>query len=113
VSYVITLSVTRRKLPRKRVPESLRCAEELFRKFHCFPSGETIRLPQERAIPAVLAHVGELCGLIYRSDRGQRGRPRTFVHFFKLRPQLTCDAGGKQLYILGGNYRVTHRGLEG
>jgi hypothetical protein len=35
------------------------------------------------------------------------------VHFFKLRPQLTCDAHGKQLYILGGNYRVTSRGLEG
>jgi hypothetical protein len=113
VSYLITLSVTSTKLPCRRVPESLRRAQELFRQFHCFPSKETIRVPQGRAIPEVLAHVGELCGLIYRSDRGQRGRPRTFVHFFKLRPQLTCDARGKQLYILGGSYRVTQRGVEG
>jgi hypothetical protein len=114
VSYVITFSVTSTKpLPRERVPESLRRAEELFRRFHCFRSEQTIRLPQDRVIPEVLTHVGELCGLIYRSDRGQRGRPRTFVHFFKLRPQLTCDARGQRLYILGGNYRVTYRGVEG
>jgi hypothetical protein len=113
VSYLITLSVTGTEVPHERVPESVRRAQELFRQFHCFPSGQTTRLPQERAIPEVLAHVGELRGLIYRSDRGQRGKPRTFVHFFKLRPQLTCDAHGKQLYILGGNYRVTPRGLEG
>jgi hypothetical protein len=113
VSYLITLSVTGAEVPREQVPESLRRAQELFRQFHCFASNQTTRLPQERVIPAVLAHVGELRGLIYCSDRGQRGKPRTFVHFFKLRPQLTCDAHGKQLYILGGNYRVTPRGLEG
>ena len=27
--------------------------------------------------------------------------------------RLACDADGTQLYILGGNYRVTRRGLEG
>jgi phosphopantetheinyl transferase len=113
VSYLIMLSMTGTEMPRERVPDSLRRAKEIFRQFHCFPSHQTIRLPQERVIPAVLAHVGELRGLIYCSDRGQRGKPRTFVHFFKLRPQLTCDARGKQLYILGGNYRVTTRGLEG
>ena len=113
MSYLITLSVASTELPRERVPESVRRAQELFRQFHFFPSRQTTRLPQERAIPEVLAHVGELCGLIYRSDRGQRGQPRTFVHFFKLRPQLTSDAHGKQLYILGGNYRITPRGLEG
>ena len=112
MSYLITLSVTGMEVPRRQVPESLR-AQELFRRFHCFRSDQTIRVPHERTIPKVLSHVGELRGLIYCSDRGQRGRPRTFVHFFKLRPQLTCDAHGKQLYILGGNYRVTSRGLEG
>ena len=60
----------------------------------------------------MLAHVGELRGLIYRSDRGQRGQPRTFVHSFEHR-LLACDPRGKQLYILGGNYRVTPRGIEG
>ena len=27
--------------------------------------------------------------------------------------QLTCDVTGTQLYILGGHYRVTRRGIEG
>jgi len=27
--------------------------------------------------------------------------------------QLTCDPRGTQLYIVGGNYRVTERGIEG
>jgi hypothetical protein len=26
---------------------------------------------------------------------------------------LASDASGKQLYIVGGNYRVTSRGIEG
>lgn len=113
MSYRITLSVTDMEVPCGQIPESVRRAQELFQKFHCFRSNHTIRVSQERTIPKVLAHVGELRGLIYCSDRGQRGRPRTFVHFFKLRPQLACDAHGKQLYILGGNYRVASRGLEG
>jgi hypothetical protein len=64
-------------------------------------------------IPDVLMHLGELHGLIYRSDRGQCGRPRTFVHFFETPADLTCDPHGRQLHILGGNYRITRRGIEG
>jgi len=64
-------------------------------------------------IPDVLTHLGELRGLIYRSDRGQCGRLRTFVHFFETPAQLTCDPRGRQLHILGGNYRITRRGIEG
>ncbi|MCZ7638306.1 MAG: hypothetical protein M5U12_21055 [Verrucomicrobia bacterium] len=64
-------------------------------------------------MPPLLVSVGELRGLIYRSDRGQPGRPRTFVHFLEEPASLVCDLTGRQLYILGGNYRVTARGLEG
>jgi len=28
-------------------------------------------------------------------------------------PRLVCDAKGKQLYIIGGNYKVTARGIDG
>jgi hypothetical protein len=28
-------------------------------------------------------------------------------------PMLACNAAGTQLYILGGQYRVTRRGIEG
>jgi hypothetical protein len=69
--------------------------------------------PCRRLIPRLLVRVGELRGLIYQSDRGQRGRARTFVHFLESPAELACNPEGRQLYILGGNYRVTRRGIEG
>lgn len=66
-----------------------------------------------REVPPVLVPLGELRGVIYRSDRGQCGRPRTFVHFFESPPLLTCDPAGQRLHIVGGRYQVTRRGLEG
>jgi hypothetical protein len=61
----------------------------------------------------VQVDLGELRGLIYRSARGPCDRPQTFVHFLETPAQLTCDPTGRQLYIQGGNYRVTRRGIEG
>lgn len=92
---------------------SLAAARELSARFHCFPSGAEIRRRCRREVPPVLVGLGELCGVIYRSDRGQPGRPRKFVHLFERPPLLACDPGGAQLYVVGGAYRVTRRGLEG
>jgi hypothetical protein len=61
----------------------------------------------------VLRHVGRLKALIYSADRGRAGRLRTYIHFMHTPPRLMCDAGGTQLYIVGGRYRVTSRGIEG
>jgi hypothetical protein len=91
----------------------LRNACKRFEQFHCFPPRQIDRVPQARVIPKLLVQLGELRGLIYSSDRGQRGRPRTFVHFLESPAALACDPSGRQLYILGGNYRVTPRGIEG
>ena len=112
MSYLITLSLARTAVPCAR-PDPVDRAVELFRQFHCFPPQRLIRSKQERAIPRVLTHVGQLRGLIYRSDRGQPGRPRSYVHFFENLPLLASDPRGRQLYILGGSYRVTPRGIEG
>ena len=113
MSYLITLSVTKTDGPLTQHAKAIRGARSLFQEFHCFPPQRLIHLPTARAIPKVLAHVGELRGVIYRSDRGQRGKPRTFIHFFRNPPRLASDPPGQQLYILGGNYRVTPRGIEG
>ena len=94
-------------------PGGLRNACDTFEQFHCFVPQRIDRLPYQRVIPKVLVHLGELRGLIYRSDRGQRGRPRTFVHFMESPTSLACDPRGRQLYIVGGNYQVTPRGIEG
>jgi hypothetical protein len=61
----------------------------------------------------VLVHLGYLKGLIYSSDKGDRGQPKTYVHFMETPPRLTCDPHGRQLYVVGGRYRVTRRGIEG
>jgi hypothetical protein len=84
-----------------------------FRRFHHFPGPCIIRRPCRRIIPKVLVHLGSLRGLIYRSDRGDPGRPKTYIHFMDTPPQLVCDPRGTQLYIIGGRYRVTRRGIEG
>lgn len=113
MSYLITLSVRARGRHCAPEPESLRRASDLFERFHCYSSDRVLRTHCSRTIPELLVHVGELRGLIYRSDRGQRGQPRTFVHFLETPARLACDVPGRQLYILGGYYRVTPRGIEG
>jgi hypothetical protein len=64
-------------------------------------------------MPPVLVHLGWFRGLVYSSDRSQQGRPRSYVHFLDEPARLACDPGGRQLYVIGGRYRVTHRGIEG
>jgi hypothetical protein len=64
-------------------------------------------------MPKALTQLGRLRAVIYRSDRRQQGRPRTFIHFFDTPPRLTCSPDGRRLYLVGGRYRVTSRGIEG
>jgi hypothetical protein len=93
--------------------QALRQARSLFRSFHSFGPRQIFRTRCERRVPAVMVGVGKLKGLIYTSDRGQCGRPRTFVHFMRTQPTLAANPEGTQLYILGGRYRVTKKGIVG
>ncbi|NOT63991.1 MAG: hypothetical protein HOP19_27570 [Acidobacteria bacterium] len=93
--------------------DSLQQARALFRRFHYFPAAGITRSPCRRVIPPVLVKLGRLRGLIYSSDRGQPLCDRTFIHLMETPPLLACDPQGTQLYVIGGNYRVTQRGLEG
>ena len=91
----------------------LRQAHSLFREFHAFAPGPVFVARCERTAPRVLVRLGRLKGLIYSSDRGQCGRPRTFVHFMESPPVLASNPEGNRLYILGGRYRVTRHGIVG
>ena len=113
MSYLVRISVRRHFNDPADAGEPLREAQGLFRRFHCFDAPRVLRRHCRRMIPDVLVNLGDLNGVIYRSDRGQCGQPRTFVHFFKTPAQLSCDARGTQLYIQGGRYLVTPRGIEG
>jgi len=88
-------------------------AHALFRRFHCFPAPQAKRQTCGLQVPPVLVQLGRLKGLIYGSDRGKRGDVKTYIHFMETPPLLTCDPSGRQLYIVGGKYRVTARGIEG
>jgi len=67
-----------------------------------------------RLVRAPLAPLGELRGVIYRASRAPGEVPKNYVHFFRQRlPVLAVDPTGRRLYIVGGQYRVTKRGIEG
>lgn len=98
---------------RKCSSDDLKQARAQFHRFHCFPADRIIRKPCRRLIPKTLVKLGRLRGVIYSSDKGQKGCPQTFIHFMETPPLLACDPKGTQLFILGGRYRVTSRGIEG
>ncbi|MDX2033435.1 MAG: hypothetical protein SF339_22355 [Blastocatellia bacterium] len=52
--------------------------------------------------------------MIYRPFRAFNGEaPKNYVHFFQRPPVLAADPAGRRLYIIGGRYRLTPRGIEG
>jgi hypothetical protein len=85
----------------------------LYREFNRFRPSRILKLAQPRIIPPVVVELGELVGLIYRSNKGQPGRLSTYIHFMEDPPRLVSNPEGSQLYIVGGSYRVTRRGIEG
>jgi hypothetical protein len=90
-------------------------AEGLYEAFHRRPPDRVTRRRLPREIPETLVHLGRVRAIVYSARRGRPPggeRPRTFVHVFDTPPELTCDPEGRQLFLLGGGYRVTRRGIE-
>ncbi len=85
----------------------------LYRTFKRVEPSHVVRVHHPRLIPSVVVELGDLVGLMYRSDKWQAGQPRTYVHFMQDPPRLVSNVEGKQLFIVGGNYRVTPQGIEG
>lgn len=71
------------------------------------------RVWARRGTRSHVVDIGSLRGLIYRSDLGRPGRPRTYIHAMEDPPRLVSNVAGTQLHIVGGRYRVTRRGIEG
>jgi hypothetical protein len=86
-------------------------ARRLFETFAGFaaPTAECRRV--DRILPEVLVDLGALRGVVYTRDHGDARR--TFIHFMDDPPRLLCDVDGRQLYVLGGSYHITRRGIEG
>jgi hypothetical protein len=82
-------------------------AQDWFRRFHERAPGRSrhVKLPQSRAV----AMIGTLDAVPYTAI--VNGRAVRFKHTFAKgsRPMLATD--GRHLYILGGRFRVTERGI--
>jgi len=75
---------------------------------------QTMRMRFTRIMRLPRMPVGELRGVIYRTRRTPGEAPKNYVHFFQGRsPLLVTNPMGTRLYIIGGHYRVTPRGIEG
>jgi hypothetical protein len=86
---------------------------DLYRAFNRFGPSRVMTIDHSRMIPPVVVELGELVGLMYRSDKGQPGQPRTYIHRMEDPPHLVSNIEGTQLYIVGGSYQVTPKGIEG
>jgi hypothetical protein len=91
----------------------MQAGAQLYRRFNRFPPGRYERVPHSRLMPPVAVELGELAGIIYRSHKWQPGQLRTYIHFMEDPPRLVSNVEGNQLYLVGGSYRVTKRGIEG
>lgn len=86
---------------------------DLYHAFNRFGPARVMKIRHSRVIPPVVVELGELVGLIYRSDKGQPGQPRAYIHRMEHPPRLVSNIEGTQLYVVGGSYRVTPQGIEG
>lgn len=93
--------------------ESIQRGIGLYHGFNGFDPSHAMTVRHHRVIPPVVVELGELVGLMYRSDKGQPGQPRTYIHRMEHPPRLVSNIEGTQLYIVGGSYQVTPRGIEG
>ena len=97
----------------KKKPAVKASAKKMFKKWHGFDSGKTIRVPGSRTIPANVVKLGELPEIVYTSNKWT-GKKETYIHKTGTpRPLLCCDPEGKQFYIVGGGMRATARGIVG
>ena len=85
----------------------------LYHAFNRFGPSRVMKIRHSRMIPPVVVELGELVGLMYRSDKGQPGQPRTYIHRMENPPRLVSNVEGTQLYVVGGSYQVTPQGIEG
>lgn len=89
----------------------VKAALKLFEDF----TGHEARVEGYAEVPDVddtMVVVGTINAIAYTATR--EGETHTYEHQFSdaSAPSLAVSHDGKRLYILGGSYRFTHRGIE-
>jgi hypothetical protein len=105
-------AVKRRRRRNPGVPQ-LNQAAQMFRRFHGFDPKTVTSVAGERSIPRTLVRLGDLVEVSYRSNKFDR-KTRDYVHKFGTpRPTLCTRPDGSGLFIVGGRFRNTARGIVG
>jgi hypothetical protein len=74
-------------------------------------AGEIVARITKPRYPDAVTVIGECDGVLYTTVRD--GKTESYIHRFKrkARPLLCVDQDGQTLYLLGGAYRFTDRGI--
>ena len=95
--------------PKQASGRNYRKAVSLYRDF----TGENPRHVDDWlvSVPPVCMQVGMVTGILYKARVD--GKVQEFLHEFtgKSRPILAASADGRQLLLLGGDYKMTERGI--
>jgi hypothetical protein len=92
--------------------EAVNDASTLYSRFTRLPARSVQRITHQRVMPPVVVELGRLMAIVYRSDKWV-GHPRTYIHYMEDPPRLVSDTAGRRLFLIGGSYRITARGIEG
>ena len=104
-------TTARKKNP---VPASSRADEKeaarLYERFTGHDAQEAGRI-EKPVIPEALAMIGTCDGILYTTVRD--GVTEKYIHKFKAaaRPIFAVSPDGSQIYLLGGDYNFTERGI--
>lgn len=102
-----------RKVKRNPSESEWQAVVKLFCEFHDFePTAVVVHKVKTLKIPGVLVSLGDLVEVTYKSGKWDK-RQRLYVHKFgKDKPVLAASENG-DLFIVGGGYKITSRGIEG
>lgn len=94
----------------RRVKGLVNQAADLYERFSGHDPEEigTIEIPE---VPAVGVAIGEIDGILYTTVRD--GKTEKYIHKFHKRdkPLFVVSPDGKQLFLVGGFYTFTERGI--
>lgn len=98
------------KAKRNASPSKITEAKKLYEDFSGH-KGDIVGKAKMPDIPHVMIEIGALVGVAYETVRD--GKRERYFHEFDAMPVLACSPDGKQLFVLGGKYKFTDRGIVG
>jgi hypothetical protein len=98
-------------LEHENLQEQLDAAAASWSEFHWGLEPDEEIAAELADVPPVMWVLGPLVSVTYEARKGPRSRQEWWQHHFDDRPMLTSGNGA--LWIVGGTYKITERGIEG